>query len=47
MASSEDKVRVSGETPRANPEPVLPTVNPGAEAPKPPAMSIPPAFFVV
>lgn len=47
MASSEDKVRVSGETPRASHEPVLPTVNPSAEGPKSPAMSIPPAFYVV
>ncbi|KAK3187597.1 hypothetical protein K4F52_003655 [Lecanicillium sp. MT-2017a] len=49
MAESEDKLRVSGETPRGGAaSPVLPTVNPNADASsKAPGMSIPPAFYVI
>lgn len=44
---SEEKVRVSGESPRAD-APVLPTVNPNAEKQQePPSSGIHPAFYVI
>ncbi len=46
--STEDKVRVSGETPRnGNVSPVLPTVNPASEKPQPASGGIHPALYVV
>jgi drug/metabolite transporter (DMT)-like permease len=44
--SADEKIRVSGETPRAT-TPVLPTVNPGLEKSKPAGASIHPTFYVI
>jgi hypothetical protein len=44
--SADEKIRVSGETPRAT-TPVLPTVNPGLEKSKPAGASIHPTFYVM
>ncbi|KIX03020.1 uncharacterized protein Z518_06570 [Rhinocladiella mackenziei CBS 650.93] len=48
MADVEKKARTSGEQPRAEPTPVLPTANtPTTEKPAPPKPSLHPAFYVV
>jgi hypothetical protein len=44
--SADEKIRVSGETPRAT-TPVLPTVNPGLEKSKPAGAGIHPTFYVM
>lgn len=44
--SADEKIRISGETPRAT-TPVLPTVNPGLEKSKPAGASIHPTFYVM
>ncbi|CAF3487538.1 unnamed protein product [Fusarium graminearum] len=44
--SADEKIRVSGETPRST-SPVLPTVNPGLEKSKPSGASIHPTFYVI
>lgn len=44
--SADEKIRVSGETPRST-SPVLPTVNPGLEKSKPSGASIHPTFYVM
>jgi drug/metabolite transporter (DMT)-like permease len=44
--SADEKIRVSGETPRST-TPVLPTVNPGLEKSKPAGASIHPTFYVI
>jgi hypothetical protein len=44
--SADEKIRVSGETPRAT-TPVLPTVNPGLEKSKPAGAGIHPTFYVI
>jgi hypothetical protein len=44
----EEKVRISGESPRAADAPILPTVNPAAEKVQEPAKAgIHPAFYVM
>lgn len=44
----EEKVRISGESPRGNDAPILPTVNPEVEKLQEPASNgIHPAFYVV
>ncbi|KAL2140889.1 hypothetical protein VTI28DRAFT_3079 [Corynascus sepedonium] len=42
----EEKTRASGDQPREQNEPVLPTVNPQVEKPQPPKPSLHPAFYV-
>jgi len=42
----EEKTRASGDQPREQNEPVLPTVNPDAEKSQPPKASLHPAFYV-
>lgn len=44
--SADEKIRVSGETPRAT-TPVLPTVNPGLEKSQSARASIHPTFYVM
>jgi len=44
--SADEKIRVSGETPRAT-TPVLPTVNPGLEKSQSARASIHPTFYVI
>lgn len=47
MSAMEEKTRVSGESPREQNEPVLPTVNPDVEKAQAPKVSIHPAIYVV
>lgn len=47
MGVEGEKVRTSGEIPRSEPSPVLPTVNPALEKPEPPKGGLPPSFYVM
>ena len=47
MSAVEEKTRVSGESPREQNEPILPTVNPDAEKAQAPKASIHPAIYVM
>ena len=47
-SAMEEKARVSGEVPRAEPTgSILPTVNPAAEKSEPPKPALHPAFYVM
>lgn len=45
--SADEKTRVSGDVPRPDASPVLPTVNPQAEKPQPATAALHPIFYIV